>query len=96
MGEKTAIEWADHTINYYLGCTKVSAGCQNCYMFRQLAYTRYDPNVINKVSLVNIEKKLKSWAPSIIFTNSMSDTFHESLTLEQITEMFDSMKKFPK
>lgn len=65
-------------------------------MFRQLAYTRYDPNVINKVSLVNIEKKLKSWSPSIIFTNSMSDTFHESLTIQQITEMFDSMKKYSK
>lgn len=96
MGEKTAIEWADHTINFYLGCTKVSAGCEKCYMFRNLSYTRYDPNVVTKVSLVNIEKKLKSWDASIIFTNSMSDTFHEDLDFDQIHEMFEMMGKYPK
>ncbi len=27
----TKIEWADHTFNPWIGCTKVSAGCDNCY-----------------------------------------------------------------
>lgn len=31
MGENTAIEWADHTFNAWIGCTKVSPGCANCY-----------------------------------------------------------------
>lgn len=31
MGEKTKIEWADNTFNPWIGCTKVSAGCANCY-----------------------------------------------------------------
>jgi protein gp37 len=31
MAEKTAIEWCDHTFNPWRGCTKVSAGCANCY-----------------------------------------------------------------
>ena len=31
MGEKTGIAWCDHTFNSWIGCAKVSAGCQNCY-----------------------------------------------------------------
>jgi protein gp37 len=31
MGEMTKIEWADHTFNPWVGCTKVSPGCAHCY-----------------------------------------------------------------
>ena len=31
MGERTAIEWTDHTFNPWYGCTKISPGCENCY-----------------------------------------------------------------
>lgn len=31
MGERTKIAWCDSTINFWEGCTKVSAGCANCY-----------------------------------------------------------------
>jgi DNA repair photolyase len=31
MGELTKIEWCDHTFNPWIGCTKVSDGCKNCY-----------------------------------------------------------------
>lgn len=31
MSEKTTIEWTDFTFNPWEGCTKVSAGCKNCY-----------------------------------------------------------------
>jgi len=34
MSETTKIQWADATWNPWQGCTKVSAGCDNCYMFR--------------------------------------------------------------
>lgn len=27
----TKIEWADHTINFWWGCTKISPACANCY-----------------------------------------------------------------
>ena len=35
MGIQTKIEWADHTWNPWRGCTKVSAGCTNCYAEKQ-------------------------------------------------------------
>lgn len=31
MGANTKIEWADHTFNPWMGCTKVSPACDNCY-----------------------------------------------------------------
>ena len=31
MSEKTAIEWCDSTFNPWIGCTKVSPGCDHCY-----------------------------------------------------------------
>ena len=31
MAENSAIEWTRHTFNPWRGCTKVSAGCANCY-----------------------------------------------------------------
>lgn len=31
MSENSNIEWTDHTFNPWIGCTKVSPGCANCY-----------------------------------------------------------------
>ena len=31
MGESTTISWTDATMNPWMGCAKVSAGCRNCY-----------------------------------------------------------------
>jgi hypothetical protein len=33
MAEKTKIAWTHHTWNPWRGCTKISPGCKNCYMF---------------------------------------------------------------
>jgi len=31
MGENSKIEWTDHTFNPWIGCQKVSIGCDRCY-----------------------------------------------------------------
>lgn len=31
MGEKTGIQWTDHTFNPWWGCEKVSPACKHCY-----------------------------------------------------------------
>lgn len=31
MAENTKIQWATHTFNPWRGCTKIAAGCANCY-----------------------------------------------------------------
>jgi protein gp37 len=37
MGDTTGIQWTEKTWNPWHGCTKVSAGCDHCYMFRAWA-----------------------------------------------------------
>ena len=34
MADRSAIEWTDATWNPVTGCTKISAGCDNCYAER--------------------------------------------------------------
>jgi protein gp37 len=31
MGANSKIQWTDHTFNPFIGCTKVSPGCEHCY-----------------------------------------------------------------
>lgn len=40
MGENSKIEWCHHTFNPWIGCQKVSPGCDNCYA-EALMDTRY-------------------------------------------------------
>jgi len=35
MAENSKIAWCDHTFNAWIGCTKVSPGCDNCYADEQ-------------------------------------------------------------
>jgi protein gp37 len=37
MAENSSIEWTDHTFNPWVGCTKVSDGCKNCYAEEMMA-----------------------------------------------------------
>jgi protein gp37 len=35
MAELTGISWCHHTMNFWIGCTRVSPGCDHCYAERQ-------------------------------------------------------------
>ena len=41
MGERTGIAWCDHTFNPWMGCTKVSPGCDHCYAERDMDHRRH-------------------------------------------------------
>lgn len=43
MAADTKIEWAHHTFNAWIGCTKVSPGCDHCYAERQDGHRRWTP-----------------------------------------------------
>lgn len=44
MAENSKIEWTDHTVNLWWGCSKVHTGCKNCYA-EYLSDTRYKNNL---------------------------------------------------
>lgn len=88
MGRETSIAWTDSTLNLAWGCTKVSAGCENCYMFRNSPIYGRDPS---KVKILNIEaakKRLRTFGEKV-FVNSNSDTFHEAIPFSTIDQWFE-------
>ncbi len=74
MGDKTGIEWTDHTWNPWRGCRHVSPGCDQCYMFRDQRKYGRDPEVIVR-SKTTFDDPLKWDVPAKVFTCSWSDWF---------------------
>jgi protein gp37 len=76
MATKTGIEWTDRTWNPWHGCTHVSAGCDNCYMFTEKRRYGQDPEQVVR-SKTTFNAPLKWGAePARVFTCSWSDWFH--------------------
>ena len=99
MAQRSKIEWTESTWNPVTGCTKISAGCLNCYAERMAKRLKAIGNDSYRrgfeVSLhPEILAKPLSWkTPQTIFVNSMSDLFHEDIPDEFIASIFDVMKK---
>ncbi|MXX67823.1 MAG: phage Gp37/Gp68 family protein [Gemmatimonadales bacterium] len=107
MGEQTAIEWTDATWNPVTGCTKVSAGCDNCYAAafarRRLKHTyllrrpavETDENEADPFAVRLWPERLaqpERWSrPRMIFVNSMSDLFHKDIPVDYVRRIFEVM-----
>lgn len=93
------IEWTESTWNPVTGCTKISAGCMNCYAERMAKRLRAmgQPNYRNGFDVTCHEHVLElplRWRKSrTIFVNSMSDLFHENIKKEFILRVFDVMER---
>jgi protein gp37 len=93
MAEFTGIEWADATWNPWMGCTKVSAGCAACYMFREQRQYGQDPEVVRR-SKTKFEEPLKWIEPRLVFTCSWSDWFHPAAD-EWRDEAWETIRQTP-
>jgi protein gp37 len=99
MSDKSTIEWTDATWNPVTGCTKVSAGCANCYAetfaerFRGVPGHHFEQGFDMKIWPDRLEWPLLWKEPRRVFVNSMSDLFHEKVDDEFILKVFDVMEK---
>ena len=112
MGNKSKIEWTDATWNPTRGCSVVSEGCRNCYAmqvaarfsgeampYEGLAYRNgSSAHWTGRVKLIeeHLEDPLRWKRPRLIFVNSMSDLFHESILDEWIDRIFAVMALTPR
>ncbi len=93
------IEWTDSTWNPISGCTKISAGCQNCYAARMakrlqlMGSLRYKNGFKVTIHEDLFDAPLQWKKPRIIFVNSMSDLFHEEIPEKTIHQLFRIMAK---
>ena len=97
----TKIEWTDKTWNPITGCSKISAGCINCYaevMARRLQAMGQD-KYLNGFKLTLHKEVLGQplqWKkPHTIFVCSMSDLFHKDVPDEFINKVISVIKLTP-
>lgn len=101
MRGNSHIEWTEATWNPVTGCSKVSAGCKNCYAERMAQRLKAMGNIRyqNGFKLALHEDLLdapRKWkAPRIIFVNSMSDLFHKDVPTPFIQRAFETMNSCP-
>jgi hypothetical protein len=86
------------TWNPVTGCTKISAGCRNCYAERMARRLQGmgQPNYRNgfRVTMHLTLLIYPTWKnPRTIFVNSMSDLFHEKVLTVFIQKIFSVMVK---
>jgi protein gp37 len=98
MAANSHIEWTEATWNPVTGCTKVSAGCKNCYAERLAARLKLMGNhrYRNGFRLTlhdDVVDLPRTWSTGrMIFVNSMSDLFHKDVPLDFIQRVFATMR----
>ncbi|MGA8192499.1 MAG: phage Gp37/Gp68 family protein, partial [Acetobacteraceae bacterium] len=99
MAENSAIEWTDTTWNPVTGCTKISAGCDNCYAarfserFRGVPGHPFETGFDLTLRPERLTQPLGWKRPRMIFVNSMSDLFQKEIPKAHIAAVFDTMEK---
>lgn len=92
------IEWTDSTWNPVTGCTKISAGCKNCYAHRMskrlkaMGQRNYRNGFTLTIHEHMFDLPLRWKKPQRIFVNSMSDLFHKNVPLTFILQVFETMR----
>jgi len=100
----TKIEWTEETWNPVAGCTRISEGCEHCYIERtppfRMAHRRFDGPHIGATTGVmlhpeRLRRPLEWRKPRRIFVCSMADLFHDNVPDDYISRVFAMMAIAP-
>lgn len=104
MGEFSKIEWTDHTFNPWMGCQKVSPGCDHCYaeaLTKRYGTVKWGPHGERKrTSEANWKKPLK-WAKDAkgkrprVFCASLADVFDNQVPDAWRSDLFALIEDTP-
>lgn len=98
MADGSAIEWTDATWNPVTGCTKITAGCDNCYAarfserFRGVPGHPFERGFDLTLRPDRLAQPLAWRRSRMIFVNSMSDLFHKGVPRDFIDQVFETME----
>jgi protein gp37 len=90
MGRETGIAWTDHTANFWMGCQRVSPGCEHCYA-EALVTNRMGlrvwgpPSTTARKRSVGVWKDVPKWNAAAhrdgvrrrLFVSSLADVFED-------------------
>jgi protein gp37 len=105
MGNNSKIEWCDHTFNPWIGCTKVSPGCEHCYAeawAKRSGLVKFGPHERKRTSEANWQKPIQ-WnrqaerlgIRSRVFCASLADVFDEAAPDEWRADLFALIRATP-
>lgn len=94
MAEDSKIAWTDHTFNPWVGCEKVSPGCQHCYaeaLMRRWGRDFTKPKLTSDANW----RKPRTWnrkTPGArVFTGSLCDVFDQRVPEDWRNRLFQTM-----
>jgi protein gp37 len=93
MSDNSKIEWTDATWNPIRGCTKISAGCAHCYAetfaerWRGIKGHPFEHGFDLRLIPEKLGDPLRWNQPRMIFVNSMSDLFHDTVSDDYIEKI---------
>lgn len=105
MAENSKIEWTDHTFNPWIGCQKVSPGCDHCYaealMDKRYGKVQWGPHGERKrTSEANWKLPLR-WARQAngrrprVFCASLADVFDNQVPPDWRSDLFALIEDTP-
>jgi protein gp37 len=97
MGETSAIEWTDATVNFWWGCTKVGPGCDHCYaesFDKRVGGAHWGTGVPRRkiASAANTLAKLNRQGGKRVFIQSMSDLFDNEVPTDWFAEAWEHIR----
>ena len=99
MAAHSAIEWTQATWNPVTGCTKISQGCKRCYAerlstrLRAMGVNKYRSGFSVTLHRAVLGDPVRWRKPRLVFVNSMSDLFHQSVETGFIEAVFAVMNR---
>lgn len=99
MATNSKIEWTDHTVNLWWGCSKVHTGCKNCYaeylsdvrykkgLWGENAERRMIKSAFSDLDKYQAEAQRTGTRPKV-FIGSMMDILEDSKPLQNPTNQF--------
>src|SRR5262249_15728488 len=91
MAENSKIEWTDHTFNPWVGCQKVSSGCDRCYAeawARRTGSIEWGPHAERRRPTADYWRNPYRWIRKAmgerkrVFCASLADVFDNQASLE--------------
>jgi protein gp37 len=106
MAENSKIEWTDHTFNPWIGCQKVSPGCDHCYaesLSKRYGWVEWGPHGQRKRTSEANWKKPRQWAKAArtsgrrprVFCASLADVFDNQAPQEWRDDLFRVIQETP-
>jgi protein gp37 len=106
MAENSKIEWTDHTFNPWIGCQKVSPGCDHCYaesLAKRYGWVEWGPHGERKRTSAANWKKPLQWDKAAkrmglryrVFCSSLADVWDNAIPQQWRTELFDLIRATP-